>query len=77
MRLGISRHRRARRASAKTAARGLVAAAGGSVLVIALSGTAGAGVSGALGAAGTVRSRVTEVAELVRVFPAASVALTV
>ncbi len=52
MRLGISRHRGARRASAKTAARGLVAAAGGSVLVIALSGTAGAGVSGPLGAAG-------------------------
>ncbi len=52
MRLGISRHRCARLASAKTAARGLVAAAGGSVLVIALSGTAGAGVSGPLGAAG-------------------------
>ena len=52
MRLGISRHRCARLASAKTAARGLAAAAGGSVLVIALSGTAGAGVSGPLGAAG-------------------------
>jgi lysophospholipase L1-like esterase len=52
MRLGISRHRCARRASAKTAARGLVAAAGGSVLVIALSGTAGAGGSGPPGAAG-------------------------
>ena len=51
MRLGISRHRRARLAAAPTA-RGLAAVAGGSLLVIALSGTAGAGVSGPLGAGG-------------------------
>jgi lysophospholipase L1-like esterase len=50
MRHGISRHRHARPA-ARTA-RGLVAAAGGSLLVIALSGTAGAGVAGPLGAGG-------------------------
>jgi lysophospholipase L1-like esterase len=50
MRHGISRHRHARLA-ARTA-RGLVAVAGGSLLAIALSGTAGAGVSGPLGAGG-------------------------
>ena len=50
MRHGISRHRHAR-LTARTA-RGLVAVAGGSLLVIALSGTAGAGVSGPLGAGG-------------------------
>jgi lysophospholipase L1-like esterase len=48
MRLGISHHRRA---AARTA-RGLVAVTGGSLLVIALSGTAGAGVSGPPGADG-------------------------
>jgi GDSL-like Lipase/Acylhydrolase family len=48
MRLGISRHRLA----AVRTGRGLAAVAGGSLLVIALSGTAGAGVSGPPGAAG-------------------------
>jgi GDSL-like Lipase/Acylhydrolase family len=51
MRPGISRHCRARLTAARTA-RGLAAVAGGSLLVIALSGTAVAGVSGPLGAAG-------------------------
>ena len=50
MRHGISRHRHARLAARTT--RGLVAVAGGSLLAIALSGTAGAGVSGPLGAGG-------------------------
>ena len=50
MRDGVSRHRHARRA-ARTA-RGLVAVAGAALLVIALSGSAGAGVSGPPGAAG-------------------------
>ncbi len=50
MRHGISRHRHARLAARTT--RGLVAVAGGSFLAIALSGTAGAGVSGPLGAGG-------------------------
>ena len=50
MRHGISRHRHARLV-ARTAC-GLVAVAGGSLLVIALSGTAGAGVTGPLGAGG-------------------------
>jgi len=48
MRSGISRHRLA----AGRVGRGLAAVAGGSLLVIALSGTAGAGISGPLGAAG-------------------------
>jgi lysophospholipase L1-like esterase len=52
MRLGISRHRHARPAPWRATARTLTAVAGGSFLVIALSGTAGAGVTGPLGAAG-------------------------
>ena len=52
MRLGNSRHRPARPGPWRAAARALTAVAGGSFLVIALSGTAGAGVSGPLGAAG-------------------------
>jgi lysophospholipase L1-like esterase len=51
MRHGISRHRHTRHAAARTA-RGLAAVAGGSLLVIALSGTAGAGVPGPPGASG-------------------------
>jgi len=51
MRHGISRHRHTRHAAARTA-RGLAAIAGGSLLVIALSGTAGAGVPGPPGASG-------------------------
>jgi len=51
MRHGISHNRHTRHAAARTA-RGLAAIAGGSLLVIALSGTAGAGVSGPLGASG-------------------------
>jgi lysophospholipase L1-like esterase len=54
MRQGISRHRHARLA-VTPAARGLIAVAGGSLLVIALSGTAGAGVSGPPGASGPPR----------------------
>ena len=50
MRPGISR--RARLAAARRTGRGLVAVAGGSLLVIALSGPAGAGVAGPPGAAG-------------------------
>ena len=46
MRHGVSRHRRAR------TVRGLVAVAGGSLLVIGLSGTSGAGVFGPPGAVG-------------------------
>jgi lysophospholipase L1-like esterase len=52
MRPGISRHRHARLARRSAAARGLVAVAGGSLLVIALSGTAGAGVAGPPGSGG-------------------------
>ena len=48
MHSGISRHRLA----ARRTGRGLVAVAGGSLLVIVLSGTAWAGISGPLGAAG-------------------------
>ena len=48
MRPGISRHRPV----AVRTARGIVAVAGGSLLVIGLSGTAGAAVTGPLGAAG-------------------------
>ena len=51
MRHGISRHRQARLTTARTG-RGLLAVAGGSLLVIALSPAAGAGVSGPLGADG-------------------------
>jgi hypothetical protein len=51
MRHGISRHRHTRHAAARTA-RGLAAVAGGSLLVIALSGSAGAGLTGPLGAGG-------------------------
>ena len=47
---GIPRHRHARLAG--RTARGLVAVAGGSLLVIALSGTAGAGITGPPGAGG-------------------------
>ncbi len=52
MRLPISRHRPARPAPWQATARALTAVAGGSLLVIALSGTAGAGVTGPPGAAG-------------------------
>jgi hypothetical protein len=52
MRPGISRRRAARFALGRTAARGLAAIAGGSLLAIALSGTAGAGVTRPPGAAG-------------------------
>jgi hypothetical protein len=55
MRPGISRHRRARFAPARTAARGLAAVAGGSLLAVALTGTAGAGVEGPFGARGAPR----------------------
>jgi lysophospholipase L1-like esterase len=51
MRPGISR-RRAHPASWRAAARALTAVAGGSLLVIGLSGPAGAGVAGPLGASG-------------------------
>jgi lysophospholipase L1-like esterase len=51
MRPGISRRCHARLAAARTG-RGLLAVAGGSLLVIVLSGTAGAGVLGPPGAAG-------------------------
>jgi lysophospholipase L1-like esterase len=49
MRLPISRHRPARPAPWRATARALTAVAGGSLLVIGLSGTAGAGVTGPLG----------------------------
>ena len=52
MRLGVSGHRHARLALRGGAARACAAVAGGSLLVIALSGTAGAGVLGPPGAAG-------------------------
>ena len=52
MRLPISRQRPARPAPWRATVRALTAVAGGSLLVIALSGTAGAGVTGPLGAAG-------------------------
>jgi len=52
MRLPISRHHPARAAPWRGTARALTAVAGGSLLVIGLCGTAGAGVTGPLGAAG-------------------------
>ena len=55
MRLGVSCHRHARLALRGGAARACTAVAGGSLLVIALSGTAGAGVVGPPGAAGPPR----------------------
>src|SRR5215472_147045 len=51
MRPGISRRCHARFAAARTA-RGLAAVAGGALLISGLSGTAGAGIYGAPGAAG-------------------------
>src|SRR5215472_10372746 len=55
MRLEVSRHRPARPASRGRVSRAFAAVAGGSLLVIALSGTAGAGVFGPHGAAGPPR----------------------
>jgi hypothetical protein len=55
MRLGVSRHRRARFALRGGVSRAFAALAGGSLLVIALSGTAGAGVLGPPGASGPPR----------------------
>jgi hypothetical protein len=55
MRLGVSRHRRARFASRGGVSRAFAALAEGSLLVIALSGTAGAGVLGPPGASGPPR----------------------
>ena len=52
MRLGVLRHRRARAALRGGASRACAAVAGGSLLVIALSGSAGAGVFGPRGASG-------------------------
>ena len=51
MRLAISR-RRARAALGRPASRALIAVAGGSLLAVALSGTAGSGIAGPLGAGG-------------------------
>ena len=55
MRLGVSRHRRARFALRGGVSRAFAALAEGSLLVIALSGTAGAGVLGPPGASGPPR----------------------
>ena len=55
MRLGVSRHRRARFALRGGVSRAFAALAGGSLLVIALSGTADAGVLGPPGASGPPR----------------------
>ncbi len=55
MRLEVSRHRPARPALRARVARACAAVAGGSLLVIALSGTAGAGVFGPHGAVGPPR----------------------
>src|SRR5262249_57672912 len=55
MRLGVSRRRRARLSLPGGVSRACVAVAGGTLLVIALSGSAGAGVLGPTGASGPPR----------------------